>query len=94
MPGTCNGKSLDATGAKVATFRDGSRGETWRLSFALVASRLFSRPCNSVATSDKIQGFLDAKRATNICITMLCIKGYIHYDGKKAPSSVEMTDFG
>jgi len=36
----------------------------------------------------EIQGFLDAKHATNICIT-LCIKGFLH-----SRWSVEMTDFG
>jgi len=34
-----------------------------------------------------MQGFLDAKRDTNICIT-LCIKGFLH-----SRWSVEMTDF-
>ena len=53
-----------------------------------------------------MQGFLDAKRATNICIT-LCIKGFL--DAKRATNicitlciegflhsrwSVEMTDIG
>ena len=34
-----------------------------------------------------MQGFLEAERATNICIA-LCIKGFLH-----SRWSVEMTDF-